>query len=143
MAFTYDIATTLGKVRSAIGDVDADDVLLQDAEIQEVIDRITEVPQAAIECINLILARLARKIARSAPGQNSSQQQKFEHYERLKGSLAKQAIGRNVKAYAGQIDKDRNDAAWDDESYEKPDFSVGMDDLPSRRGQNADEPEDR
>ena len=97
---TYDsgtIATTLAKVRLLIGDTRSSqsDWILSDEEIQIAIDdakydiatQPDDVYLMAIDCIDFILARVARNVDRNAMGMSANRSQVTQHYRDLRTTL--------------------------------------------------------
>lgn len=144
MTFTYlgTLKTDLDKVRSRIGDTDSEDALLTDEEINGVLAEVPDVSQAAVECCELILAELARRVNRSAAGISSSASAKYDQYERLLKTLRRRARSRTVKPFVGQISQARNESTDNDSGYEKPTFKVGMGDYGKHRGRHRDKWDD-
>lgn len=87
MTFTYSIAnltTPLAQVRLRIGDTDSNLQLLQDEEISVALaTHANAVLPAAIACVRLILARLARDVDTSHAGVSAQRDQKTQHYRDL------------------------------------------------------------
>ena len=84
MTFTYSIAslsTPLAQVRLRIGDTDSNVPLLEDEEINVALGtHANAVLPAAIACVRLILARLARDVDTSHAGVSAQRDQKTQHY---------------------------------------------------------------
>ena len=69
MAFTYDLATALGKVRFLVPDNDSTSYLLEDAEITYLLGLVgNNVKAAAADCCDQLARRFALKPTFSADG---------------------------------------------------------------------------
>lgn len=87
MTFTYAISnltTPLAQVRLRIGDTDSNLPLLEDEEINVALaTHANVVLPAAIACVRLILARIARDVDTSHAGISASRDQKTQHFRDL------------------------------------------------------------
>jgi hypothetical protein len=127
MAFTYNLTTTRGQVRLRIGDTNSSDPLLTDAEIDYSITQRTGVLQSAIECVRVILAKIARDIDRSGAQVQSSRSQKTQHYRDLLKDLQAEAAPLSGVRCGGISIDDMADEVEDDDRTQ-PAFTAGDDD---------------
>ena len=99
MTFSYDAseATDLDRVRGMVGDTSSTNppAMLANETITAILTRKGDVVEAAIECIDRILALKARNGDRSGPGIQSQRQQAFTNYSELRDYLTEQ---RNASA---------------------------------------------
>lgn len=135
MAFTYDpdgesFPSNLERVRMNIGDISDDgDASLRDSEITTLLSDVSDnVPSASVRACELLIARLRRYVDRQHAGQNANLSEKFDFAERTLIVLRRRAGMGKITPRAGQIEKDRNEAARLDTNYEPPSFTVGQDD---------------
>lgn len=138
MTFTYSdtsVSTTLAKVRLRIGDTDSTDPLLTDEEIAVYTGDTTDINLCAVQCVEAILAKLARQIQHSGAGLSGSAQMKFDQYERLLERLKKAAGRGRIQAFAGGVSDSRNDSLRNDTDFPQPQATVGRDDY-DRSGVN-------
>ena len=137
-SFSDSLATDRDKVRLKIGDTDTDDQLLSNETIDALLDIRADVILCSIDACRAILAKLARDIDRSAAGMSGSRSQKTQHYKDILANLVKESGG-ETRVKVGGISKDDNDTLNDDSDFEKPTFTVGMNDrVNSSGGSNGD-----
>ena len=135
--FSDSIATDKDKVRLRIGDTDTDDQLLSDETLDALLAIRADVVLCAIDACRAILAKLARDIDRSAVGMSGSRSQKTQHYKDILATLIKESGG-ETRIKVGGISKSDNDTLRDDSDFEKPTFTVGMNDsVDSSGGDNG------
>ncbi|MBN2389895.1 MAG: hypothetical protein JXR84_04185 [Anaerolineae bacterium] len=61
MTFSYDLSTDIGRIRLAIGDTASATADLTDEEIQAALDLSESWQEAALRCVNLLIARYSRR----------------------------------------------------------------------------------
>jgi hypothetical protein len=130
MAFTYagDPANSqLEAVRFHCGDTDADQQLLNDAEINYVIGLAPNTFMAAADACEAIAAKFTRKIDRSNTGQSASLSAKSEQYRKMAQDLRRRA-STDSDAFAGGLTISGKEALSEDSDAVQPDFELGMDD---------------
>jgi hypothetical protein len=91
MTWTFDatdVSTDLAKVRQAIGDVETNAQLLSDEQINGQLTLYPSILDASIACVDLILAKLARDVDRSAVGFSGQRSQVLQHYRDLRVELS-------------------------------------------------------
>ena len=95
MAWTYNTANDIGKVRLLIQDTNADDPLLSDEEVQVFIDRNVDLDTAAARAARSIARKLIRRLnLEAAPGGVSLyRKEQAEMYEKLADELEADAEG--------------------------------------------------
>lgn len=129
MSFTYVLADDTGKIRLNIGDTTEQAWSLTDEEIAIARAETTNNLLASVRCMEWLLLKLSQYIAYTAGGQNSQANQRYEQvkeaYDRLRSRTAKAGM---KAGYAGGISVSRIEDTEDDSDYEKPAFSIGMDD---------------
>lgn len=108
MAFTYSSPSDSPKdaVRFLVGDIDDNDILLQDEDINFLLEEEDNVYYAAAEAAERIAAKFAREIDATAEGQNYRGSQLFSHYKELAERLRYLARRQNAKGaepYAGGL----------------------------------------
>lgn len=150
MAFTYKLDSAdpaevlISQVRLAIGDNrNCDDPILQDAEIQDALDKGSSVESASIIACEYILAQLAIGADVNQSGLNQVRSQKFEQYSELCKKLRRNlsiATGGAIYTGANVANTQTNDR---DTNFQKPSFRVGQDDSirntnQAPRGQDED-----
>jgi hypothetical protein len=135
VAFTYDLTTDIGKVRSRIGDTEDrtdERESLTDAEIQVVLDEYSDLAKAAVIACTRLMALLRSKIDRSLSNVNSSQHQKYEALKDLLEELKAEAGETSeMEPGDGGTSEDGNDAIHDDSDFIHEQFWLGMDDKTS------------
>lgn len=91
MTFTYDLSTEIGKIRLAIGDVSEAVPMLSDEEITALVAQSESWQEAAVRCVDAILARCARMAIDITVGPMSKRlSQMMDHYRALRAQLAEQ-----------------------------------------------------
>lgn len=89
MTFTYDLSTEIGKIRLAIGDVSEAVPMLSDEEITALVAQSESWQEAAVRCVDAILARCARMAIDITVGPMSKRlSQMMDHYRALRAQLA-------------------------------------------------------
>lgn len=144
MGFTYsleDLNTPLAKVRRMIGDTVKADVLLDDAEINQVIlERPGGVLDQATECVRNILAKISRDVDRSNLGMSATRSQKWEHYDALLKKLITEASG-SAKPFVGGVSKSDKEVLAADDDFTQPQNQRGQHSIdgaqPDRRRENC------
>jgi hypothetical protein len=130
VTWTYDLTTSIGKVRLRIGDTDTNDQVLSDEEIATQTTATSSIDVAAMHCCELALAKFSRKVDRSVVGINSTRSQLVTHFQELLKILQRVAANAGgVVGYVGGIEQDRKDSAVADTNYIQPAFSVGSEDF--------------
>ena len=123
MGFTYsleDLNTPLAQVRRMIGDTVKADVLLDDAEINQVIlERPGSVLDQATECVRNILAKISRDVDRSNLGMSATRSQKWEHYDSLLKKLITETAG-GAKPFVGGVSKSDKETLAADDDFTQP-----------------------
>ena len=132
MAFTYStsLTTNRDKVRFRIGDTDSNRALLSDEEIDAVLSSKPAVLPSAIECVEAILAKIARDIDRNAAGITSSRSQAFNHYNDLLRKLRMEMLTES-EMFVGGLSKATRDSFNQDDDFIKPNFQIGDFDNPA------------
>lgn len=107
MAWTYDpdLTSDRDKVRLYIGDIDTNAQLLTDAAVDNALAEHSNLYRAAVECVDYILAKIARDIDRSGVGPNATRDQKTQHYRDLRVDLLNRAKTSGVRPYATGFDE--------------------------------------
>jgi hypothetical protein len=134
MSFTFDPAastqTDLHKVRQRIGDVVSTDALLTDEQINALVASAGSWLEAARDCVNLILAKIAREVSRSAVGLSGQRDQQWQHYIDLRDGIVDElASGSSASAtvaypvLVGPNEKSKKDSMRLDTDYEAPRFT--------------------
>jgi len=103
MAFTYDLNTSIGKVRFNIGDTVDAGHLLEDDEITYILTDYPNINNASAYCAEQIAAQYAGKVDESLGDHSKSYSQLQEHYKTMAIRLrARSAMG--VSPYVGGAD---------------------------------------
>lgn len=91
MSYTYDLSTDVGKIRLAIGDNVEATADLSDEEIQAVLDLSDSWQEAAVRCVNVLIALYRRKAINVTVGPLRREMSRFiDNLMALKESLAEQ-----------------------------------------------------
>ena len=131
--FSESLAADRDIVRLKIGDTDTDDQLLSNETLDALLAIRADVILCSIDACRAILAKLARDIDRSAAGMSGSRSQKTQHYKDVLANLIKESGG-ETRVKVGGISKDSIDALNDDSDFEKPSFTIGMNDRVNKSG---------
>tara|TARA_R100000808_G_C2073073_1_gene99790 strand:+ start:93 stop:524 length:432 start_codon:yes stop_codon:yes gene_type:complete len=131
MSFAYStsLATNKDKVRFRIGDTDSNRPLLSDEEINAVLTSKPAVLPASIECVDAILAKIARDVDRNAAGITSSRSQAYNHYLELRKKLEREMVTES-EMFVGGLSKAAKKTFEDDSDFVKPSFGIGQFDNP-------------
>lgn len=127
MAWTYDITTTLGKVRFLVGDTDTNDQLLSDAEVNFCLAENGNQYMAA----SLACEAIAMKVGQRLTVKGSvaiDQDQQYQHWMTQAKKL--RARGSRVVPFAGGISVADKEAREADEDRVKPSFARDMQTTP-------------
>lgn len=127
MTFSYDetdLATELNKIRLWIGDVDGDDVLLQDEEIAYVQGDSSTFLKRVAACCRLICAKVARDVDYKL---SLLSEKATDVYKRYK-AMAERFEAGSSRSYpwAGSVEVAFKKATEDDTSLVKPKIRKGM-----------------
>tara|TARA_R100000808_G_scaffold14529_1_gene34235 strand:- start:7528 stop:7959 length:432 start_codon:yes stop_codon:yes gene_type:complete len=138
MSFAYStsLTTTKDKVRFRIGDTDSNRPLLSDEEINAVIASKPSVLPASIECVEAILAKIARDVDRNAAGITSSRSQAYNHYLELRNKLAREMLTES-EMFVGGLSKAAKQSFEDDSDFVQPSFKIGQFDNPQAGPEDA------
>lgn len=133
MTWTYDPTepTAKDRVRSRIGDTDdlnPANQLITDEVINAQLALMGEV-QAAIVCLDRILAKVSTETDRSAIGISGQRSQRTNHLENLRLKLIEER-DRTAMPYSGGLSKAEKQSDEADPDLVTPSFDVGRDDLP-------------
>ena len=131
--FSESLAADRDIVRLKIGDTDTDDQLLSNETLDALLAIRADVILCSIDACRAILAKLARDIDRSAAGMSGSRAQKTQHYKDVLANLIKESGG-ETRVKVGGISKDASDTLNDDSDFEKPTFTIGMNDRVNKSG---------
>lgn len=140
MAFTFDITTTLGKVRSLYGDTNSSAPILDDTQVQFAIDQETTTVfagqlYAAARCADMCAAKFAVQIDRSGQTITTTKSQLFTHFTELAKSLREQAAEllatgpdrtSGAEPKLGGVSVQEAEDLLDDDDYIRPIFSRGQ-----------------
>lgn len=108
MAFTYDLATDVGKVRFLIPDHDADAYELEDEEIEYFLDGAGTVGAAAVRACRWLARKYAQRASFDADGLQ------VQHSERAKVYAARaEELARELLGSVGTISLEREDGYSD------------------------------
>lgn len=131
MTFSYDtsLSTDRDKVRFRIGDTDSNRELLSNEEINAVLTAKPAVMPASLECVDAILAKIARDVDRNAAGITSSRAQAFNHYLELKKRLQQEMLT-EAEMFVGGLSKAAKQTFEEDSDFVKPSFDIGQFDNP-------------
>ncbi len=130
MAFTYNgdpSASQLEAVRFLCGDTDANQPLLQDAEINFIITIAPQTFLAAADACDAISASFSRKVDRSNLGQSASLSRKADQYRLMADRLRKKAQS-GAEVFAGGLTISGKQSLDNDSDAVQPDFELGQDD---------------
>jgi hypothetical protein len=138
VTFTYSstsISTDLAKVRLRVGDVVeyTNEPLrnLTDEEIAYVLTIHTDLDDAAVRCLELLIAKLRQYVTWNQSGSSSNAGDQLDHAERTLKLLKGRALrGGEMTCYTGGISNSRNETTDEDTDYVQPFAKVGMDDNP-------------
>lgn len=138
MSFAYStsLATNKDKVRFRIGDTDSNRPLLSDEEIDAVLVSKPAVLPASIECVEAILAKIARDVDRNAAGISSSRSQAFNHYLELRGKLAREMLTES-EMFVGGLSKAAKRSFESNPDFVQPSFGIGQFDNPQTGPEDA------
>lgn len=118
-------------VRHLIGDTDADDPQLQDAEINWQLAERGNVYLAASSCCLTLAAKFARKVDRAVGRLSASFSQRVTHYQDLAAKYRREGGRVGVtKPYVGGAKVGDVESAREDDSRVQPRFRRGMFDDP-------------
>lgn len=129
MTWTYDatVRTDLNIVREKIGDTNSAAELLQNETISEKLTLFSDdTVLAAMACVRLILAKIARNHDRSAIGFSGSRSQATKHYQDLLGTLEDESnsgaggTGGPETSIGGTSVEDKEDLESDTDYRESP-----------------------
>lgn len=138
MSWSFDdsLSTDRDRIRLRIGDTDTNDQLLSNETVDALLLTRTSVILAAIDCVQAIIAKLAREIDRSNIGMSGSRSQKTTHFHSVLRELQKEAqMDTGMKV--GGISRDDRNTIEDDSDFIKPSFTVGITDRTGRpRGED-------
>lgn len=139
MTFSYStsLATNKDKVRFRIGDTDSNRELLSDEEIDAVLTAKPSVLPASMECVEAILAKIARDIDRNAAGISSSRSQAFTHYKDLLIKLGREMLTES-EMFVGGLSKSAKRGFEADSDFVQPSFDIGQFDNPQAGSANRD-----
>lgn len=131
MTWSYDPseATDLDRVRGKIGDINTLDQQLPNETLNAIIAIKADVIDAAIECLNRLIAKYARDIDRSAVGITSSRSQRMNHYADLRDRLERDRL-LVTEPFVGGISKSEADVIDANTDFPQPKFKMGGDDHP-------------
>jgi hypothetical protein len=131
MTFTYNVSSldsALNRIRLEIGDTDSTRPLLQDEEIEQIIDEISDFNQQVAKCCRLICSIFASEPSNiKIEGFAESYKDAFEHFEKLAEHYEKLG-GSGGVPWAGSYDVDFKDATELDTTLVSPAFKRGMHD---------------
>lgn len=138
MSFAYStsLATNKDKVRFRIGDTDSNRPLLSDEEINAVLTSKPSVLPASIECVDAILAKIARDVDRNAAGITSSRSQAYNHYLELRKKLEREMVTES-EMFVGGLSKAAKQGFEADSDFVKPSFDIGQFDNPQAGPESA------
>jgi len=127
VAFTYNtsLSTNRDKVRFRIGDTDSNRPLLSDEEIDAVLTSKPAVLPSALECVEAILAKIARDVDRNAAGISSSRSQSFNHYMELRKKLSREMVTES-EMFVGGLSKSAKLGFESDSDFVPPNFEIGQ-----------------
>ena len=139
MTFSYStsLATDKDKVRFRIGDTDSNRELQSDEEINAVLAAKPSVLPASMECVEAILAKIARDIDRNAAGISSSRSQAFTHYKDLLVKLSREMLTES-EMFVGGLSKAAKRSFEADSDFVRPSFDIGKFDNPLAGSANRD-----
>lgn len=127
--YSYDLATTIGQVRLRCGDHPQARALLADPEIQYVLDQVTtDLDAAAIECLDLIEARIVASDSNTA-GTSVQRGQRIDAIRGLRDRLRRKVAGRQRVETTGRTRSEVTDLSADSEATQ-PVFRRGQFDHP-------------
>jgi hypothetical protein len=121
VAFTYDITTTVGKIRFAIGDTVSSGALLTDAEIEYCYAEQPSIRGAAIMALRGVLAHFKTEMDRSANGFSSSRTQRFQQVKDLLDTLLNDSPASSATFTGASVS--RAESLETDEDYIEPELS--------------------
>jgi hypothetical protein len=138
MSFAYStsLTTNKDKVRFRIGDTDSNRPLLSDEEINAVLASKPAVLPSSIECVEAILAKIARDVDRNAAGITSSRSQAYNHYLELRNKLGREMLTES-EMFVGGLSKAAKQAFEDESDFIKPSFDIGQFDNPQAGPEDA------
>lgn len=111
MAFTYNPADAIGKVRFKVGDTDEATAALTDAEIQALLDENAgHVLKAAVACAQALAARFGRDYDFTTDDQSFKRSQRAKAYENLAASLADELREKGGFGVVGTVRRDGYDS---------------------------------
>jgi hypothetical protein len=120
-------------VRFLIGDTDPCNFFLQNAEIEYVLKQFNNTPlNAAIPCVNAIIAKLSRLVDESVGQVRISFNQKAKAYRTMLQDLRNQLAASDALPYAGGVTVADVIATRNDATLTKPDFTKHM--MTNRQG---------
>ena len=131
--FSDSLTTDRDKVRLKIGDTDTQDQLLSDETLDALLAVRNDVVLCAIDACRAILSKLARDIDRSAAGMSGSRSQKTTHYKDVLATLVKESSG-ETRMKVGGVSRSENETILDNSDFEKPSFTIGINDRKPRKG---------
>lgn len=127
MTFSYDptaLTEELNKIRLWIGDVDEDDILLQDEEIAYVQSDSSTFLRRVAACCRLICAKLARKVDYKL---SLLSEKASDTYERYKAMTKYYELNSSTSyPWMGSLDISLKKTTEDDTSLVKPKIKKGM-----------------
>ncbi len=128
MTFSYDVNALdepLYRIRLELGDTDSDRVLLQDAEIEQVISEQSVFEQRVVMCCKLIMAKFARHPEKLVL--EGYEETTLEIYNRYK-EMATEWAAKSGYPWAGSIESDFKSATELDTTLVSSKFKLGMHD---------------
>lgn len=127
MGFTYTAkpeTVPVDAVRLLVGDTDATDPFLQDAEIQVYLDQFNQNPlNASIRCCEAIIAKLARRPDEKVGQVSISYSQQAKAYRELRADLSRRLAMTSAAPYAGGISRSDKEARESNTDRVKPAFT--------------------
>lgn len=137
-SYTNTLATNRDRVRHLIRDTDQSRQLLQNEEIDWHLTNSTNVWIVAAECCEVLAAKYARMIDRSAAGVSDSGSHNAEIWRALADQYRRRAAS-TLSVFAGGRSVSGKADLQNDDDATQPAFSIGLDDAPSGTDQNAGE----
>lgn len=125
MAYTYNTATNIGKVRLLIGDTDASDVLLQDEEINVFITTYGKLQLAASHAAMAISAKFTREADKRVGNLSITYSNRANNYKTLSKEL-KNSAASTLFGYIGGISKSDKTVNEDNVDRVSPSFRRNM-----------------
>jgi hypothetical protein len=129
----------LDAVRFLIGDTDADDQQLQDAEINYLLSAHGSVNGAAIAAAEAVMAKYARKVDKAVGDLRISYSQRVEHYAKLVATL-KRKVAITAVPFAGGISLSDKLAREQDDDRVPPAFTRDLDSVDEMVSADDDNP---